>query len=432
MPSRVELRRRAEQVLRAIVIAALVVLLWQSLHEETSAVARSISARTVSRPSLEQWSKTPRPAAAIHVQLDSVPTPLERAWLRALGAAGSSITWSGNLPPLMIEAQPVAAPTGGTRVLVATADRSSVVVSDDIGVIDTVATRSAGAVLTLSSALGVLRARVNGSLASTAPRDSVVLHKVLVIGNAGWESKFVAAALEENGWKVDAFIRVAPTVEVTQGSPTVIDTSRYSAVIALDDAASPYANRIIAFARAGGGVVLGSQAASLDAMAPLRVGSVGRATSDARALQASGSVSLARLSLAPITSIRTDAVALDKRGAVTAVAARRFNAGRVLQLGYEDTWRWRMGGTDEAIRDHRLWWTELVSSVAYAPVSTGRAVATDDAPLADLVAAVGASNTHGFAGNVPLTQSTWSFWLFVLFAVALAAELMSRRLRGTA
>ncbi|MFL5462731.1 MAG: hypothetical protein ACJ8AC_01645, partial [Gemmatimonadaceae bacterium] len=110
MPSRVELRRRAEQVLRAIVIAALVVLLWQSLHEETSAVARSISARTVSRPSLEQWSKTPRPAAAIHVQLDSVPTPLERAWLRALGAAGSSITWSGNLPPLMIEAQPVAAP----------------------------------------------------------------------------------------------------------------------------------------------------------------------------------------------------------------------------------------------------------------------------------------------------------------------------------
>ncbi|MFL5486921.1 MAG: hypothetical protein ACJ8AJ_00410, partial [Gemmatimonadaceae bacterium] len=412
MPSRVELRIRAEQALRGVVIAALVVLLWQSLHEEASSVARSISARAVSRPSLEQWSKTPRPAAAIHVQLDSVPTPLERAWLRALAVAGSRVTWSGNLPPLMIEAQPVAAPTGGTRVLVASADRSSVVVSDDIGVIDTVATKSAGAVLTLSSVVGSVRARVNGSVATTMPRDSVLLHRVLVIGNAGWESKFVVAALEEEGWKVDARIRVAPAVDVTQGLPAVIDTSRYSAVIALDDAASPYANRIIAFARAGGGVVLGSQAASLDAMAPLRVGSVGRATSEARALQASGSVNLATLSLAPITSVRTDAVTLDKRAGVTAVAARRFNAGRVLQLGYEDTWRWRMGGADEAIRDHRLWWTELVSSVAYAPMSTRSPVATDDAPLADLIAAVGASAAHGFAGNVPLTQSTWSFWLF--------------------
>src|SRR6185503_15174723 len=115
--------------------------------------------------------------------------------------------------------------------------------------------------------------------ASTIPRDSVMLHKVLVIGDAGWESKFVVAALEEAGWKVDAFIRVAPTVDVTQGSAAVIDTARYSAVVALDGAASPYASRIIEFARTGGGVVLAPPAASLDAMAALRAGAVGRANS---------------------------------------------------------------------------------------------------------------------------------------------------------
>ncbi|MFL5640179.1 MAG: hypothetical protein ACJ78M_12470 [Gemmatimonadaceae bacterium] len=429
MRSRVELRIRAEQALRVVVIAALVALLWQSLHEQTYPVTRSINARAVSRPSLEQWSKTPKPAATIRVQLDSVPSPLERTWLRALAGAGSSVTWSGNLPPLMIEAEPVSAPTGGTRLLVATPGGSSVVVSDDVGVIDTVAAKSVGAALTLNSVMGSLRARVNGSVASTIPRDSVALHKVLLIGNADWESKFVAAALEEEGWKVDAFIRVAPTVDVTQGSPAVIDTSRYSAVIALDDAASPYANRINAFARMGGGVVLAPDAASLDAMAPLRAGSIGRTSTDARALQASGSVNLATLSFTPILSLRADAVALGKRAGVTAVAARRFIAGRVIQLGYEDTWRWRMGGADEAVRDHRIWWTGLVSSVAYAPRITRSAPASDDAPLANLVAALGAS-APGSQRSGPVTESTWSFWLFVLFTTGLIGEIVSRRLRG--
>ena len=151
----------------------------------------------------------------------------------------------------MIDAQPVASPTGGTKVLVAAPNGSSVVMSDDIGVIDTLRAQSGGATVALGAVAGHLTARVKGSVASTVQRDSVVLHKVLVIGDAGWESKFVVAALEEEGWKVDAFIRVAPGVDVTQGSTAVIDTSRYSAVVALDGAASPYANRIIEFARTG-------------------------------------------------------------------------------------------------------------------------------------------------------------------------------------
>src|SRR5439155_9242193 len=147
---------------------------------------------------------------------------------------------------------------------------SSVLVSDDIGVIDTVRPESVGAGVALGSATGRITGRVNGSVASTVNPDPISLHKVLVIGSAGWESKFVVAALEEEGWKVDALIRLAPDIKVTQGSASMIDTSRYTAVVALDSAASPYANRIIEFVRSGGGAVLEPPAASLEAMSSLR------------------------------------------------------------------------------------------------------------------------------------------------------------------
>jgi hypothetical protein len=254
----------------------------------------------------------------------------------------------------------------------------------------------------------------------------------LVIGNAGWESKFVVAALEENGWQVDAFIRVAPGVDVTQGSVAVIDTSRYSAVVALDGAAVPYANRIVEFARRGGGVVLTPQAASLDALAPLRAGAVGRASSDARAIQASGSVTLATLPLAPITSLRTDAVALDRRGVAVATAAKRIGAGRALQLGYEDTWRWRMGGGEGGVDDHGGWWTGLVSSVAYAPpVSrTPTFSLADEAPMIGLVSAIGPGTPAGPTANLSGSSTDWTAWLFALLAVGLIGEVASRRVRG--
>ena len=419
-----------EHMLRGIVIAVLAVMLWQSLHDQTGSGGQSVSARGVG--ALANWSQVAKAPERIHVRLESVPSPLERAWLGALAGAGSSVTWSGDLPSMMIDAQPIAAPTGGTRVALAAPNGSSVVVSDDVGVIDTVRSLNGGSSLALTSLAERLTARVKGSVASTLPRDSVVLHKVLVIGNAGWESKFVVAALEEEGWKVDAFIRVAPGVDVMQGSVAVIDTSRYSVVVALDGAASLYANRIIEFARTGGGVVLAPQAASLDAMAPLRAGTVGRPTSEARVIQASGSVSLATLALAPITSLRSDAVPLEKRAGAVAIAARRIGAGRALQLGYEDTWRWRMVGGDGAVRDHRVWWTGLVSRVAYAPRVSGATTTTasDEAPMAGLVAAIGPMTQRAATSGLSGTPPDWMIWLFVLLALGLVGEVASRRLRG--
>jgi hypothetical protein len=426
------MRVRLEHVLRGFVIVVLAVMLWQSLRQQGDSGGQLVNARGVDGGALATWSKMAKAPGRIHVHLDSTPSPIERAWLSALAGAGSSVMWSGDVAPVMIDAQPVASPAGGTRVLVAAPAASSVVVSDDVGPIDTVRAQNTGAMLALSSASDLLTARVKGSIASTAPRDSIILHKILVIGDAGWESKFVVAALEEEGWKVDAFIRLAPGVDVTQGSAAPIDTSRYSAVIALDGAASPYANRIMEFVRTGGGVVLAPQAASLDAMAPLRAGAAGRATSESRASQASGSVSLATLALAPITSLRADAVPFEKRAGVTAIAARRINAGRVLQVGYEDTWRWRMGGGEAAVRDHRLWWTSLVSSVAYAQrVPTVDAPAsTDEAPTISLVAAIGPSTSASGMLNLPGNRSDLVAWLFVLLALGLVGEVASRRLRG--
>jgi hypothetical protein len=261
-------------------------------------------------------------------------------------------------------------------------------------------------------------------------RDSLLIHKVLVIGSAGWESKFVIAALEEEGWKVDAVIHIAPGIDVRQGDPTSIDTAHYSAVIALDTAAANFANRIGDYVQSGGGVVLTPEAASLGAIAPLRAGSVGRPTSVGNA---PATLTLASLPVSPITP-RDDAIALSQRGSVTTLAARRFGAGRVLQIGYEDTWRWRMNGGDNGLREHRQWWSNLLSEVAYAPRiprmgSTLDAGDDDPAPLADLVAKIGPATTSRTAAGL-YSSENWVSWVFILFVVSLVAEVASRRTRG--
>jgi hypothetical protein len=445
MPSRAELRIRGEQVLRGIVIAALAVMLWQSLRGTSDSSGLTERARGIGRGALAKWSAAAKAPERIQVQLDSVPTPVERAWLGALTGAGSSVRWSGQLPPVMIEAQPVAAPTGGTRVFVAAPRGSSLVLSDEIGAIDTLHPENSGASATLGTASGRISVHAKSSLASTSQSDSLVLHKVLVIGAAGWESKFVIAALEEEGWKVDASIRLAPGVDVTQGWAPVIDTSRYSAVIALDSSASTYANRIGDFVRNGGGVVLEPEAASLDAFAPLRAGNESRTPSGGTPTQATAPVTLATLELDPITSLRDDGVPLETRGRAVSTAARRIGAGRALQIGYEDSWRWRMNGGEDGMRDHRRWWTNLVSSVAYAPrVPRASAAITaanstkltsrtvdDAAPFSDLVASVGPSTSTGLMSSLDQNGNSM-VWLFVILATALIAEVASRRLRGAA
>jgi len=421
-----------EQGLRTISVGVLAWMLWLSLVDKGGDTETSVRSGTLTA-FLGDISTRTLPPARISVALDSAPAPMQRDWLAALEASGSNVTWWGNIPATAVSTTPVVSPRGGILVAVAAPAEAAVILSDAAGPIVTVKAEDGGARMAVAAASGAITARVAGANAQTVQRDSVAVRRLLVIGSAGWESKFVVAALEEDGWKVDARIRVAPGIEVSQGQSAVVDTSRYSAVIALDETAAAYASQTAAFVRKGGGLILAGKAASHDAFVALRPGRAGNAVSaaiPAGSLEP-GATTLRSLTLAAVANIRSDVTVLDRRGRAVAIAARRHGAGRVLQHGYGESWRWRMTGGETSVNDHRRWWSSAVSSVAYAPRTRSQSVpALDDAPLARLTAALGppssadAASLAKDAGPLPL----WS--LFALLSISLLGEWASRRLRG--
>jgi hypothetical protein len=223
MRSRDELRAIVEAVLRVVSIALLAWMLWLSLEYRRAYRVMSTRSVDITR-ALREWSTSGVAPNVIHVQLDSTPKALDRDWLAALGAAGSKVTWSGALPALAVDVQPVVAPRGGMTVLAAAPDSARLVISDDVGALDTVDARSGGARFAIPTASGSVIVHAGGARAEARIPNPVQLRRVLVLGDAGWDTKFTVAALEEDGWKVDATMRVAPGASVTQGSTAPIDT----------------------------------------------------------------------------------------------------------------------------------------------------------------------------------------------------------------
>jgi hypothetical protein len=405
-------------------------LFWMSLDRGRTESIVASSSNDMST-ALRKWSTTGMPPDHIAARFDSAPNPADRDWLRALQGAGSRVTWSGDVPVSAMAVTALASPKGGYVAVAAAPSGQSVRLYDDIGTLDTAIAGAGGARFLIPSASGVLRSTVGNATASASVPDTVHVRRLLVLGNAGWEAKFVTAALEEDGWKVDAEMSVAPGVNVSQGSLSQIDTSRYSAVVALDESAGRRSGEIARYVTSGGGLILAGNAARLDAFSSLRAGTPGRAEAGSVLAEEPGAITLASLSLVPVTSLREDAVALERRGGTIALAARRQGAGRVLQLGYEDTWRWRMGGGDASPGEHRDWWTHAVSSVAYVSRPSPRSVAqTDDAPRARLIEALGPSSTAKTAGLGTTAGSVPLWLLFGLLAVSLLGEWASRRFRG--
>jgi hypothetical protein len=108
------------------------------------------------------------------------------------------------------------------------------------------------------------------------------------------------------------------------------------------------------------------------------------------------------------------------------------DAGRVVQTGYDETWRWRMSGGEEAVAAHREWWSRLVAAVAYAPLVPRASApsALDETPLASLIDALGPAAPLD-SRLVPRTNDARITWtLFALVVASLLAEWTSRRLRG--
>jgi hypothetical protein len=201
-------------------------------------------------------------------------------------------------------------------------------------------------------------------------------------------------------------------------------------VVALDESAGAAAASIRRFVESGGGVVLGAGAAALPGFSALRAGVAGSRVAPVE-LEPPADDPRRGLALVPVSRLAPGSIVLEQRSAGVAVAARRVGMGRVLQLGYEDSWRWRMAGADGAVEAHRRWWSGLVSAVAYRATIRGYApVSPHDAPLVRTIAQLGSPDSSHRPEPGRRSQGPPVEWLFGLAVVSLLAEWASRRWRG--
>lgn len=430
-------RLLAERALRGASLVALAGLLALAVRDRRApapafAQARRADSRGL-REALARWSTREAPASA-HVTLDAVPVPELRDWLAALEATGTRVTWGGRATPSAVSVEPVADPQHPTRIGVVAPNGSDVALEDALGPLDSVRLAGDGAAIVVPGGSDVVRARIGNTVAVARSRDSLLLRRVLVLGAAGWEAKFVAAALAERGWAVDARLAVAPSGDAALGVPAErIDTARYAAVVALDSTAARWAQGIARFVRAGGGLVATAAAARVPDLAPLLPSAAPLAASDSSRFDADSAQPRRALALSALGGLTPDALPLERRGAFVAVAARRLGRGRVVQTGYVDTWRWRMAGVEpDPVAAHRAWWSSLVSTVAYAPrIPLSGSSEADPAPYASLVDRLGAPSAA--IENAPRSSAEppWvRAMLFTIFILALLAEVASRRVRG--
>lgn len=429
MRSRPDLRRSLELAGR---IGALVLLAWMIVRSAAPGESAEVQERADSRAlgaALAAWTLAPDPTS-VHVSAAFAPAAREREWLRALARAGVRVSWSGDsIPAAAIEVAARTDPVGGVRAYIAAPQGTRATLSDAVGLIDTVDITSGSNAMTLPVTAGALDLLVRNQHVRESAPDSVLPRQVVVLGRAGWEGKFVMAALEERGWKVSSRLRVGPNVFVTQGTPLALDTAHTGTVIALDSSAAAYASAIAAFERSGGGVVLAGDAslpAALRALAPGRPGPRFAAAS----LSFANATPRRALGFFPITALAGDAVPLESRDGRVVAAARRVGAGRVVQLGYDETWRWRLAGTGDAPAAHRDYWSTVVGAAAYRatlPVDGAR-LSSDAAPLAALYVDLGAPS----APHAPSLRISAGlrWWMFALLALLLLGEWTSRRLRG--
>ena len=376
---------------------------------------------------LDTWTRAPA-NTALHGVFATTPDGWVVDWLAALRHSGHVVSWSGSPPALALAAEALPDPGGDVRIDIAAPEHTTVALGDGGGAIDSVKVAGFGASVVTPVVIGSIVARAGDQRAAVAAPDSARARSIVVIGNAGWEGKFVVSALEERGWPVIARFSVAPNVDVAQGVSVRLDTSRVAAVIAIDSLVQSQADAIERFVRSGGGLVLAGPSSTSPALRSIAPGALGARTRPV--LQSADTMRLGSTGFYPVKSLNAGAIALERRTDGIALAARRVGVGRVLQVGYDDSWRWRMAGAQGSERAHREWWTRIISAVAYVP-SPGVLVATtswESAPLAGLVDHLGPSQQN------PPTRSgrgsTDPRLFLAAIMILLIAEWGSRRLRG--
>jgi hypothetical protein len=424
MPSRAESRYSLEMVLRAIIVATLAYALWQSIagargQRSSLSVTTNGVDRAVQRALAEQGINR------IDLTLAENLSSRQRDALVALRRAGVDVRWAGAVAPIAAEVVRDRDPQGGAEIRVVGIAAGSLV-SDSAGVLDTLRSASA-ATLDVGTLVGHARIASGSTAATVGVPDASERKAVLILGRADWESKFVMSALSEAGWSVRARIPAAPGVDVRDDALLPIDTSRYDAIVALDTSAADFAPAIVRFVQQGGGLVLSGaalQLASLRAVGP----SSAAARIPGRILLAEDTVTRRDLPITPLQNLRADAVSLERQPTGVALAARRAGLGRVLALGYDESWRWRMLGGESGLDAHRQWWSRAVASVTAEradSVASGIAAAPRVAMMRSLGAPSALEGTSTLA-----SPSTLSLWMLLLVVMAALAEIASRRLRG--
>lgn len=430
-PGKVSGRRRLRVALERgahlLGFAIIAWLLFDALREKPDQRVELASPDLLSEE-LVRWSTTATPAL-VHLQLARSIPPLQREWLAALTATGTSLSWEGDsIPPLAVAIEPLADPAGRTHIQVAAPTGSTVVLENEMGVVDTATAGVAGARFVTYYSIPQVGVRTGPALAVAMQRDSLALGRILVVGRAGWEGSMVAGTLEERGWKVDVRLALSPKGDVVQGEPIRrLEPARYAAVVMLDTTSLLEPAQLVRYVREGGGLIVTARTGALPALAPLRVARNGRAIPSVEPFDTT--LAEPRRSLALNSLILADgALPLERRDDLVAVAARRVERGRVIALGYDETWRWRMGGGGTALQEYRDWWAGLVAAVAYAepqPIPADRA--PDEAPLASLVQFLGPASTQPISAA---TSTPPYGWLFAALAAASLLMYLSRRLRG--
>ena len=426
MPSRADTRVAVEWLLRVALIALLGWALWRTTRSSAASPdAVAVDARNVDAE-IARLVAAPAPAS-IDVSMDQGLSRSQRDALVALRRAGSAVRWHGTSPALAIEAVREREPDARGRLLIAAGDSSSIALADSAGALDTVRA-GGGATVDVGTLVGSVRAALGRHSATTLAPPATPRGAVMVLSHVGWESKFVMAALTEAGWTVRARIPAAPSVDVRDDGLLPLDTARYDAVIALDSSAADFGGAIAHFVAQGGGLVVVGDAMSIDALRSLVPAQAG-ARRVGRILLAEDTVTPPDLPVRPLSELQRDALTLEKEPSGVTLVARRAGMGRVLAVGYDDTWRWRMLGGNSGLSAHRAWWSRAVGSVAPEREGAPMAQDGDAAPRAALADALGAPSTSSVAATRAAIDAL-PLALFTMIALALLAEIASRRFRG--
>ena len=370
MRLRHRLRLLFERTTRAASLALIVLLIGHAIYSLRERPSLRADGAAV-EDALARWSTSESPRR-IHAALDSIPAPHIRDWIAAFPGAGTEASWDGQTPaPSAVSVEPVADPQKPSRVWVATQPGAQVELRDELGALDSTTAQGFGTVFVLPRLEGRLQASIDGNgLATNDLQDSVSIKSALVVSMAGWEGKFIAAALEERGWQVDARFAVAPSGDVEQGTQQVrLDTARYSFVVAVDSVIKRYADQLPRYVRQqGGGLIVVGEASSVPALAPLLPARWGIPSRPIDFRPETAEDPRQSFALGDLYNLKDGAMVLETREDDVAVAGWRVGDGRVIQIGYLGTWRWRMAGlAEDAVEAHRLWWSALASGVAYAP-----------------------------------------------------------------